>query len=124
MDDRTRIIDWMMSNACGFRSILPRQQIAQALNLPDRLFRRICADIPEIITNSKLRHIKEWGYEITVKPGYYILPLTDYSGTETKIAKILLRETTSRLIKLARKEKTKMLLLRNRFGAERQTVFV
>jgi predicted translin family RNA/ssDNA-binding protein len=62
----------MMSFACGFRRARPRQEIIEALGLDDRYFRDICAETPEIITSEKF--------------GYYILPLVDPTGEETRFA--------------------------------------
>ena len=72
-DDILRIKNYMMNNHQGYKKAMPRHIIASALNIPDRHFRQVCSQIDEIITSHKF--------------GYYILPLYDFSGIETMVAK-------------------------------------
>ena len=74
--DRDRIIRYMMANHCGYKRAVPRQDIADALGMPDRYFRTVCATIPEILTSCNY--------------GYYILPLVDLTGEEMRVAREIL----------------------------------
>jgi len=97
MNDKDRIILFMMHNHQGFRNSAPRQEIAKALGYKDRTFRKICASIPEVITNSNIKSIQiDFFNTVKVRPGYYILPLVDHNGIEAKIALCILKEMWSR----------------------------
>jgi len=86
-EDIERVRDYMMNYHRGFIQARPRQVIAHALGYRDRHFRAICAAIPEIISSSHY--------------GYYILPLVDATGIETRRAReILDGEDRRRIIAL------------------------
>jgi len=85
--DIARVRDHMMRNHCGWRCAARRQDIAQALVMEDRHLRNVCAEIPEIISSHEL--------------GYYILPLMDMDGEETRKAlEIINGEDRRRMISL------------------------
>jgi len=84
--DKQRIVDYMRAFRCGYKNRSPRKEIADVLNMDDRKFRELCADIPEIITSST--------------GGYYILPLNDPTGEESRIARELLSESRKRAVSL------------------------
>jgi hypothetical protein len=86
-DDVIRVKNYMMFFHQGFVKARPRKLIAQSLGIEDRRFRDICAEIPEIITSHRF--------------GYYILPLVDLTGIETRRARdILDGEDRRRIITL------------------------
>ncbi len=86
-DDIIRVKNYMYSSHCGFIKACPRQIIAQNLGYEDRYFREVCSQISEIITSAKF--------------GYYILPLVDLTGLETRRAReILDGEDRRRIIAL------------------------
>lgn len=85
--DILRIKNYMMDKHQGYKKAMPRHIIAGALNMPDRHFRQVCSQIDEIITSHKC--------------GYYVLPLYDFSGVETMIAKEIVEgEERRRIVNL------------------------
>ena len=89
--DIIKVKNYMYKYHCGHNNRTWRHTIAKTLNMPDRHFRKVCSFISEIITSSK--------------QGYYILPLTDFTGEETKIAVELLKEERKKIISLYRRGK-------------------
>ena len=86
-NDIARVQDYMTAHHCGYKNATPRQNIAIALNMPDRYFREVCSEIPEIITS--------------IHYGYWILPLVDPVGLETMVAReVLDKEDRRRIIAL------------------------
>jgi len=91
MNDKEKkkiITEWFYKNACGYKKIIHRKFILADLTwqipgLEDRELRKMCADIPEIITSTS---------------GYYVLPLTDPTGVETAIALEYMNQSRRRLV--------------------------
>ena len=101
--NRRRIAIYMNDHCSGFRSITPRNEIVKALGMQDRGFRLICSSMPEIISNSRIRHISiGWNSIITVKVGYYALPININKDNtlEIKVALALMQGLKSRTKKI------------------------
>lgn len=109
-DDIVVVRRYMMSQHCGFNKARPRMVIAEALKMEDRHFRAVCAEIPEIITSHQF--------------GYYILPLVDLSGEETRKAREILEgEDKRRIISLYLRMRRQRQAVRRMAGKERQPAF-
>jgi hypothetical protein len=107
IEDINRVKDYMMNYHQGFVKARPRQVIAQTLGIEDRHFRAICAEIPEIITSHRF--------------GYYILPLVDLTGIETRRARdILDGEDRRRMISLYLRMRRQRQAIKKMQAAERQ----
>jgi len=107
--DRDRVKSYMYQNHVGFKHAAPRRDIAKTLGFEDRYFRQICADISECITSS---HI-----------GYYILPLVDLTGEETKMARdIVLGEERRRMVALYLRQRRQREAIRKMAG-DKQMAF-
>lgn len=87
MEDIEKVRRYMIDYHCGWRRAHRRQDIARVLGMEDRHLRNVCAEIPEIMASHDL--------------GYYILPLVDKTGEETKVARSIIDgEDRRRLISL------------------------
>ena len=110
-EDIARVNAHMMINHCGYRSASMRYQITQTLHMEDRHFRQVCSQIPEIITS----HLY----------GYYILPLVDLTGEETRIAREIINgEDRRRMISLYLRQRRQKQAIRKMSDKERQLAFV
>jgi hypothetical protein len=110
-EDINRVKDYMMNYHQGFVRARPRQIIASALGMEDRHFRAICAEIPEIITSHRF--------------GYYILPLLDATGIETRRARdILDGEDRRRIIALYLRMRKQRQAIKRMQDKERQLAFI
>lgn len=102
-----QVTDYMMCYHCGYQKAAPRKQIANNLNIEDRHFRAICAEIPEILGS--------------VHYGYWILPLMDTTGTEAHIAREVLNgEDRRRMIALYLRYRRQRTAVKRMQDAERQ----
>ena len=105
--DIDKVKTYMYSFYCGFIKARPRQVIASALGYEDRHFRAICSMIPECITS----HIY----------GYYILPLVDTTGIETRRAREILNgEDRRRIIALYLRMRRQREAIKRMESAEKQ----
>ena len=106
-EDINKVRDYMMNYYQGFVRARPRQIIAQALGMEDRHFRAICAEIPEIITSHRF--------------GYYILPLVDTTGIETRRARDIVNgEDRRRIIALYLRMRRQRQAIKRMQDAEKQ----
>lgn len=105
-----KVKKYMMDYCCGYKNARPRQEIVEFLRMPDRQFRDICAEIPEIITS--------------VHSGYWILPLVDATGEEIRAAREVLEgQDRRRVIALYVRMRRQRLVLRNLEGKIKQQEF-
>lgn len=106
-----KVMAYMYDNVCGYRSSKPRGAIALVLGIEDRHFRAICATIDEVITSCHR--------------GYYILPLVDPTGEETRVARdIVENEDRRRVIALYLRTRRQKVAIKKMQSAERQQEFV
>lgn len=83
----SQVKSYFYAHCIGYEKRKHRTEITTLLNIPDRQFRAVCAEIPEIIS--------------THDGGYYILPLVDTTGEETRIARAIIEgEDRRRMIAL------------------------
>jgi hypothetical protein len=109
-DDIARVKSYMYSLYCGKDNRAPRHEIASKLGIEDRSFRLICSQIPEIITSSR------WGY--------YILPLVDLTGEETRFARAIVEgEERRRMIALYLRQRRQRKAIKNMGMSEKQYEF-
>jgi len=106
-EDIFRVRAHMMAFHCGYRNACPRQKIASHLGMTDRLFRDVCAEIPEVFTS--------------VHYGYWILPLVDETGEEVRVAKdVLENEDRRRVIALYMRTRRQRHAVRKLEGVRQQ----
>jgi len=82
--DVAKVTNYMMTFHCGHENAATRNKIVSVLGMDDRYFRLVCSVIPEILTSHRR--------------GYWILPLVDATGEETKIALETQKEDRRRII--------------------------
>lgn len=103
----SRVRNFMMLKHCGYRAAAPRKEIASILEIEDRHFRKICAEIPEIIASSHY--------------GYWILPLVDTTGIEADIARQVVEgENRRRMIALYLRQRRQREAIRKMANKEAQ----
>ena len=108
--DKQKVVEFMMKYRCGHFNASPRHEIIKYLNMDDRYFREVCSLIPEIITSAE--------------HGYYILPLTDPTGEETRFARQIVEgEERRRMIALYLRQRKQRQAIKRMEAAERQLEF-
>lgn len=108
-NDVARIRTYMYQNHCGYKHAAPRRDIAKVLGMEDRYFRATCSSIDELMTSSRLN--------------YYILPLVDITGEETRMAKQIVEgEERRRMIALYLRQRRQRQAIR-RMSGDKQMAF-
>ena len=109
-EDIFKVTNYMMTFHCGYRKAMPHSQIAKSMGYAGRVFRDICAEIPEIIGGVQL--------------GYYCLPLVDLTGEETRVARDILNGSERRrMIALYLRQRRQRQAIKRMEGAEKQMEF-
>jgi hypothetical protein len=108
--EKKLVTNYMYANNLGYKQAQPRKMIADDLGIEDRRFREVCSEIPEIITS--------------VKYGYYLLPLTDPTGEETRVAReILEHEDRRRIVALYLRNRRQRQAIKRMEAKEQQKEF-
>lgn len=95
--------DYMYTHAKGYRNIVTRKSILDGVGvICDRSLREILAEIPEVISTSNDTVVLPDGEIVQLQSaGYYVLPLRDDDGRETRIARAIVNgEDRRRMIHL------------------------
>ena len=83
---KDEIIQYFRYYVTGYKQARPRHLISSALGIDDRVFREVCADIPEIISSCEI--------------GYWMLPARDITGEEAEQARKALNQERAKYISM------------------------